>query len=125
MNDENQLVAVQKNVSRTRAPGGADAIERARAHGVDIARLKAMLQLTPTERLEMLRACTPSSTSATQRAGAYGIDVSLLKLALTWTSTERVQKALELAATVRTLHQAGAKKHGAGACPQAVDEPRG
>lgn len=93
-------------------PGGASAIERASVHGINIARLRAMLQRTPTERLEMLRACTPAGTSAIQRAEAYGIDVSLLTLALTWTPTERVQKMVELAVTVRTLHQAGAKKHG-------------
>lgn len=88
------------------------AVKRARAHGVDIARLKAMLQLTPTERLEVLRASLPAQAGAVRRAEAYGIDVSLLKLALTWTPTERVQKALELAAMVRTLHRAGAKKRG-------------
>jgi hypothetical protein len=98
------------------------AIERARAHGIDIDELQAMLELTPTERLERLRARAMHSESAIRRAEAYGIDISLLKLALTWTPMQRVEKALELAAMVRTLHQAGAKKHGSRVYPQATNE---
>jgi len=91
---------------------GEDAIERARAHGLDLTRLQAMLQHTPTERLEMLRACQQPGEGAIQRAEAYGIDVSLLKLALTWTPTQRLQKLQELVNTVHVLHTAGMKRHG-------------
>jgi len=99
------------------------AVQRAAAHGIDVAELRAMLQRTPTERLELLRArIRQQGESAVRRAEAYGIDVSLLKLALTWTPTERVQKALELAEMVRALHRAGAKKHGSRAYPEATDE---
>lgn len=98
------------------------AIDRARAHGIDIDALRAMLELTPTERLERLRARATHRESAIRRAEAYGIDISLLKLALTWTPTQRVEKALEMAALVCTLHQAGAKKHGARVYPQTTNE---
>lgn len=105
-----------------RTPERESAIERARAHGIDVGELQAMLQRTPTERLEMLRIRTLQGESAIERAEAYGIDISLLKLALTWTPTQRVEKALELAALVHTLHLAGAKKHGARGYPQATDQ---
>ena len=98
------------------------AIDRAQAHGIDIGELRAMLELTPTERLERLRARAVHRESAVRRAEAYGIDISLLKLALTWTPTQRVEKALEMAALVRALHQAGAKKHGARVYPQATEK---
>lgn len=99
------------------------AIKRAEAHGIDIGRLKVMLELTPTERLEILRTLTQEGESAVARAEAYGIDVSLLKLALSWTPTQRVQRALEMADMVRELHKSGAKKHGARAYPpEATDQ---
>lgn len=88
------------------------AIKRAEAHGIDIGRLKAMLELTPTQEGE----------SAVARAEAYGIDVSLLKLALSWTPTQRVQRALEMADMVRALHRAGAEKHGARAYPKTTEQ---
>lgn len=100
--------------------GGA--IERARAYGIDVEELRAMLQLTPTERLEVLRALIQKGESAVARAESYGIDISLLKLALTWTPTQRVQRAIEMADMVRALHRAGAEKHGAGAYPKATDQ---
>ena len=106
----------------TDRPAGESAIERARVQGIDIAELQAMLHLTPTERLEMLRARSVTGESAIERAEAYGIDVSLLKLALTWTPTQRVEKMVELTALVRTLHEAGAKKHGPRAYPLASDK---
>ncbi len=98
------------------------AVGRARAYGIDVGRLRAMLDLTPTERLEILQTLTQERESAVARAEAYGIDVSLLKLALTWTPTQRVQRALEMADMVRALHRAGAEKHGARAYPKATDQ---
>ncbi|MFQ5593412.1 MAG: hypothetical protein ACE5HA_04620 [Anaerolineae bacterium] len=88
------------------------AIERAEAHEIDIAELRAMLQRTPTERLEVLQARTTHGESAIDRAEAYGIDVSLLKLALTWTPTQRVQKLQELINTLQAMRQAGEKRYG-------------
>lgn len=81
-----------------------------------------MLQLTPTERVELMCACAAQGPDAIARAEAYGIDVSLLKLALTWTPTQRVQRALEMAEMVRELQRSGAEKHGIQAYPKATGE---
>lgn len=97
------------------------AIDRARAYGIDVAELQAMLQLTPTECLEMLRARIEQGESAIERAEAYGIDVSLLKLALTWTPTQRLQKLEEWVNTVRTLQEAGEKRRGTRANSEATN----
>lgn len=87
-------------------------IKRALTYGINVARLQDMLGCTPTERLEMLRACTPQGESAIARAVAYGIDISLLELALSWTPTERLEALERLIASVHELHAAGAKQHG-------------
>lgn len=88
------------------------AIKRAEAHGIDIGRLKAMLELTPTERLEMLRVLTQGGESAVARAEAYGIDISLLKLALTWTPTQRLEKLEDQVNALQAIRQARGKQYG-------------
>lgn len=101
------------------------AVERAVAHGIDIARLEEALRLTPTERLERLARLTAGGESAMARAAAYGIDISLLHLALSWTPTRRLRELEALTRTTRALWAIGAKAHGPCPDPEAADERQG
>lgn len=74
--------------------------------------LRANLELSPTERLEVLRTMAIRQQTAVDQAISYGIDVSLLELALTWTPTERLEKLDAVTNLVKTLQAAGARKHG-------------
>ena len=111
--------------SSSRPEANESAIERAKAAGIDIQQLRAMLDLTPAERLNLAQLRTLPEQGAIRRAEAYGIDISLLRQALTWTPTQRLNKLENLVKAILALRKAGIKRHGIQAYPSRTDDLRG